>query len=81
MQRKMCPVMVALKYDTFEDAVAIAKANLLFEGAGHTCSLHSEDMDHVRYAGETLPVSRLIVNQPSSTGAAAQRCGRGETVV
>ena len=27
------------------------------------------DMEHVRYAGENLTVSRLIVNQSSSTGA------------
>lgn len=68
-REKMCPCMVALKYDTFEDAVQIAKDNLLFEGAGHTTSLHSNNMDHIRYAGEVLPISRLIVNQPSSTGA------------
>ena len=68
-REKMCPVMAALPYDSFEDAVAIAKENLLMEGAGHTVSLHSEDMGHIRYAGEMLPVSRLIVNQPSSTNA------------
>ena len=68
-KEKMCPVMVGIKYDTFEEAVAIAKGNLLVEGAGHTTAIHSENMDHIRYAGEVLPISRLIVNQPSSTNA------------
>ncbi len=65
----MCPVMITAAYDTFEDAVKLAQTDLDFEGKGHTASIHSHDMDHIKYAGEKLTVSRLIVNQPSSTGA------------
>lgn len=66
-KEKMCPVMSAYAYDTWEEAVAIAKENLLVEGAGHSMALHSSNKDHLIYAGEHLPVSRLIVNQISST--------------
>mgnify|MGYP001438293717 CR=1 FL=1 len=68
-KEKMCPAMIALKYDTFEDAVAIAQANLDIEGKGHTTVIHSNNVDHIRYAGEKLTISRLVVNAPSSTTA------------
>jgi len=68
-KEKMCPVMIAASYDTFEQAVAQAQGNLDMEGKGHTASVHSNNMGHIKYAGEHLTVSRLVVNQPSSTGA------------
>lgn len=68
-REKMCPVMITAPYDTFEDAIKLAQSDLEYEGKGHTAAIHSNDMEHVRYAGEHLTVSRLIVNQSSSTGA------------
>lgn len=68
-REKMCPVMIAAPYDTFENAVKQAQTDLNYEGKGHTASLHSNNLEHIKYAGEHLTVSRLIVNQPSSTGA------------
>lgn len=61
---KMCPVCIALPYKTFEDAVAIAKTNLLYQGAGHSASIHTHDQKKAEYMGVELPVSRLLVNQP-----------------
>ena len=68
-KEKLCPVLAILAYDSFEDAVAKAKANLIVEGAGHSAAIHSEDSSHIEYTGLTLPVSRLVVNQTSSTAA------------
>ena len=68
-KEKMCPVMVAFKYDDFEVAVALAKKNFLIEGIGHSVSIHSHNTAHIEYAGNELPVSRLVVNEPSSTTA------------
>ncbi len=62
-KEKMCPVMTAYKYDKWEDGVAIAKANLEYFGAGHSCSIQSNNEDHIEYAGEILPVSRVLINQ------------------
>jgi succinate-semialdehyde dehydrogenase len=66
---KMCPVLSLYPYDTFEEAVDIARANLDHEGKGHSVSIHSNDRTHIEYAGLTLPVSRLLVNQTSATNA------------
>lgn len=68
-KEKMCPVMIALKYDTFEDAVRIAQTNLNYEGKGHTAAIHSNNSEHIDYAGVNLTISRLVVNAPSSTTA------------
>ncbi len=66
---KLCPVVAILGYSTFDDAVALAKANLLAEGAGHTAALHSNDDEHIRAMGLALPISRLVVNQASALTA------------
>ena len=68
-REKLCPVVAILPYDRFEDAVMLAKANLLVEGAGHSAALHSHDDGNIRHAGLELPISRLVVNQASSLTA------------
>lgn len=68
-KEKMCPVMVAFEYDKFEEAVEIAKTNLEVEGKGHSCAVHSENKKNIEYMSNLLPVSRIVINQPSSTSA------------
>ncbi len=68
-REKLCPVIAILPYESFADAVQKAKANLLVEGAGHSAALHSHDEANIRHAGLELPISRLVVNQPSSLTA------------
>ncbi|MDR1495838.1 MAG: aldehyde dehydrogenase family protein [Clostridiales Family XIII bacterium] len=66
---KMCPILALYPYETFEEAVDIAKTNLEYEGKGHSASIHSSDEAHIEYAGLALPVSRLLVNQTSAMNA------------
>lgn len=61
---QLSPILVQLAYDTFEEGVAMAKANLLYQGAGHTAVLYSNDQDKIDYASLTIPVSRLLINLP-----------------
>lgn len=68
-KEKLCPVVAIFPYETFEEAVARAKANLLVEGAGHSAALHSNTDAHIRMMGIALPVSRLVVNQASALTA------------
>ena len=68
-KEKLCPVIAIMRYESFDDAVAKAKANLLVEGAGHSAALHSGNDDHIQKAGLELPISRLVINQPSSLTA------------
>ena len=66
-KEKMCPVIGIVTYRTFEEALAIAEANLEYEGKGHSVAIHSNNMEHLKMAGERLPVSRLLVNQICAT--------------
>lgn len=68
-KEKMCPVLTAFTYNTFDEAINIAKTNLLLEGSGHSAAIHSNNMVHIKRAGTELPISRLVVNAPSSTTA------------
>lgn len=68
-KEKMCPVLTVYTYNTFEEAVDIARRNLEMEGKGHSACLHSNNKRHIEYTGEALSVSRLIVNQTSATSA------------
>ncbi|WP_291569792.1 aldehyde dehydrogenase family protein [Clostridium sp. UBA4548] len=68
-KEKMCPVMVSFEYDTFEEAIKIAQSNLNVEGKGHSCAIHSNNIENIKFAGVMLTISRLVVNQPSSTSA------------
>ena len=68
-KEKMCPVLAAFGYDKFEEAIQIAKTNLLNEGNGHSAGIHSNNEEHIRMVGEGLTVSRVVVNAPVSTTA------------
>ena len=68
-KEKMCPVLAVFSYHTFEEAVKIAQTNLELEGKGHTVSVHSNNRKHIEYAGDKLTVSRIVINQVSSTSA------------
>ena len=68
-KEKLCSVLSTFKYKTFDEAVNIAQTNLNYEGKGHSCSIHSNNDDHIKQAGLALTVSRLVVNQPSSLSA------------
>ena len=66
-KEKMFAVMSAYAYADWEGAVEIARANLEAEGIGHSVAIHSDDRAHIEYAGLSLPVSRVLVNQICAT--------------
>jgi succinate-semialdehyde dehydrogenase len=68
-REKMCPVIALYRYGGFEEAVAVAKANLEAEGKGHSVAVHSNNREHIEYAGKALPASRFLINQTCATGA------------
>lgn len=67
-KEKLCPVLAINSYNTWEEAVDKAVTNLNNEGAGHSAVVHSGCKEHVEYAAELLPVSRIGVNMIGSSG-------------
>lgn len=68
-KEKMFPVMGCLGFNSFEEAIEIAKTNLFMEGNGHTAGIHSNDQANIIKAGTELSVSRVIVNAICATTA------------
>ena len=66
-KEKMCPVMALYTYETWEEAIAIADANLAVEGRGHSVAIHSNNQAHIEAAAQVLPVSRFLINQICAT--------------
>jgi succinate-semialdehyde dehydrogenase len=66
-KEKMFPIMSAYAYGKWQEAVDIAISNLSVEGLGHSVSIHSNNREHLDYAGKALPVCRVLVNQICST--------------
>lgn len=67
----MFPILRLNMYDDFEEAVRLARGNLLIEGAGHSAGVWSRDEKEIEYAAHMLPVGRLLVEQGggNSTGS------------
>lgn len=68
VKEKLFPVLAAYTYKTWEEGVAIVKANLDVEGKGHSMVIHSFDRAHIEYAAKNIPVSRFLVNGIGSSG-------------
>jgi len=60
---KIFPVLSSFRYDTWSEAVAIARNNLDKAGKGHSISLHSDNDAHIEEAALKTEVSRIVVNQ------------------
>lgn len=68
-KEKMCPVLAAIPYHYFDEALEIAQINLELEGSGHTAGIHSNNQANIIKAGSDLPVARVIVNAICATTA------------
>ncbi len=66
---KMFPVLATYRYDTWEEAVEIARDNLAKIGKGHSVVVHSNNDKHIEYAGTHIEVSRVVVNQVCASTA------------
>jgi len=66
---KLSPVLGYIAFNSTDEAIAAAKNQLLWGGAGHTAVVHSQDQAVLdRYAAE-IPANRLLLNQPAVHGS------------
>ncbi len=66
-KEKLTTLMAVHPYDgSFEDGVDLALELYEVGGKGHSCGIASTDDAHIDYFGKTMPVSRIMVNQPNS---------------
>lgn len=66
---KMAPVISAYPYKDLDDGIRIAAENLEKDGKGHSVSFHTDSEEHIAKVGESLCVSRFVINQCSANSA------------
>ncbi|MCI8423966.1 MAG: aldehyde dehydrogenase family protein [Lawsonibacter sp.] len=66
-KEKLFPVLALFLYDTWEECMEIARANLTMEGMGHSVVIHSNTTAHIEAVPEVIDVSRYAVNQVGGT--------------
>lgn len=67
---KMSVALAAYRYRDFDEAVATVLQVLAHQGTGHSCGIHTGDLDHARLLAESADVARVVVNQPQGTAEA-----------
>ena len=69
---KLSVVLAAYRYSDFDDAISTVTKILSHQGAGHSCGIHTGDVEHARHLAERADVARVIVNQaqgPAEAGS------------
>lgn len=72
---RLAPIVTLYRVDDLTAGSALARRLLDHEGKGHTAVIHSEDEDEVLRFAEEMPVSRILVNVPSSHGCGGALTG------
>ena len=65
---KLSVVLTAYRAKNFDDAVSKVKQILDYQGAGHSCGIHTMDHHKAKRMAEELDVVRVLVNQAHTFG-------------
>ena len=65
---KLSLVLTLYRVRDFEEAMEKVRAILVYQGAGHSCGIHTKDNGHARLLAERLDVVRVLVNQAHAFG-------------
>ena len=65
---KLALVLTIYRARDFDDAKTKVAEILEIKGKGHSCGIHTKDMDHARVLAEDLDVVRVLVNQAHTFG-------------
>ncbi|MFI5613035.1 acylating sulfoacetaldehyde dehydrogenase [Amycolatopsis sp. NPDC051903] len=65
---KLSVVLTVYRFDTLPRALERIQRILDFQGAGHSCGIHTRTEEHARLVAERLRVARVLVNQAHCFG-------------
>jgi sulfoacetaldehyde dehydrogenase len=65
---KLSPVLTVYREADFESAVDRVQEILDFQGAGHSCGIHTSDPEHAEQLAHAVRVARVLVNQAHAFG-------------
>jgi acyl-CoA reductase-like NAD-dependent aldehyde dehydrogenase len=66
---KLSPVLGYISFKSTDEAIAAAKGQLLWGGAGHTAVVHAQDQAVLDKFALEIPANRLLLNQPAVHGS------------
>ena len=65
---KLSLVLTVYRVADFDEAMARVRSILEFKGRGHSCGIHTSEMDRARQLAEELEVVRVLVNMAHTFG-------------
>jgi sulfoacetaldehyde dehydrogenase len=65
---KLSVVLTVYRWSELEACLDRIQRILDFQGAGHSCGIHTKDEEHARAVAERLRVARVLVNQAHAQG-------------
>lgn len=66
---KLTCILAFYEAKNLDDAKYIALSLIRFGGMGHSCAIHANDKERILNYSSVMPVSRVLVNTPTSQGA------------
>ena len=73
---KLSPVSGVQKAKDLDDAIDKMMACLEYQGKGHSCGIHTNDVEDVNKLAAVAPVTKCVVNQPQClTNSGGWDCG------
>jgi acyl-CoA reductase-like NAD-dependent aldehyde dehydrogenase len=67
-KERLAPVCSLFTVDGDDEAIALCRRLLSYEGAGHTAVIHTSDEARIARFAEEIPVGRILVNVPATMG-------------
>lgn len=65
---KLSVVLTVYRFTDLDEAIDRIQGILDFQGAGHSCGIHTKNDDRARHVAERLKVARVLVNQAHCFG-------------
>lgn len=65
---KLSVVLTVYRFSGLDDALTRIQGILDFQGAGHSCGIHTQNTSHAERVAATLRVARVLVNQAHCFG-------------
>jgi len=71
---KLSVVLTAYKYNDFDEAVKIVNDIQEYQGAGHSCGIHSFNEENIMKLCNDTKTSRVMIRQPQNYGNSGDWC-------
>jgi short-subunit dehydrogenase len=72
---KLAPIVSLFTVHSDEEAFALCRGLIAFQGAGHTAVVHTQSVERANAFGLAMPASRILVNSPAVQGISGQGTG------